>query len=43
MIDNDWKPRVKRTQAKEQNGLKDKLAQAAFLSYWTTVEKNLPH
>ena len=42
MIDNDWKPRVKRTQAKEQNALKDKLAQAAFLSYWTTVEKNLP-
>ncbi|MGO9314497.1 MAG: type I-E CRISPR-associated protein Cse1/CasA [Desulfobaccales bacterium] len=42
MIDNDWKPRVKRTQAKEQNALKEKLAQAAFLSYWTTVEKNLP-
>lgn len=41
MIDNDWRPRVKRTQAKEQNALKDKLAQAAFLSYWTTVEKNL--
>ena len=41
-IDNDWKPRVKRTQAKEQNALKDRLAQAAFLSYWTTVEKQLP-
>lgn len=40
-IDNDWKPRVKRTQAKEQNSLKDKLAQAAYLSYWTTIEKNL--
>jgi CRISPR system Cascade subunit CasA len=40
-IDNDWKPRVKRTQAKEQNALRDRLAQAAFLSYWTTVEKNL--
>ncbi len=42
MIDNDWKPRIKRTQAKEQNALKERLAQAAFLSYWTTVEKNLP-
>jgi CRISPR system Cascade subunit CasA len=40
-IDNDWKPRVKRTQAKEQSALKDRLAQAALLSYWTTVEKNL--
>lgn len=40
-IDNDWKPRIKRTQAKEQNALRDKLAQTAFLSYWTTVEKNL--
>lgn len=40
-IDNDWTPRVKRTQAKEQNALKDRLAQAAYLSYWTTVEKNL--
>jgi CRISPR system Cascade subunit CasA len=40
-MDNDWKPRVKRTQAKEQNALKDRLAQAALLSYWTTVEKNL--
>lgn len=41
-IDRDWKPRVKRTQAKEQNALRERLAQAAFLSYWTTVEKNLP-
>ncbi len=41
-IDNDWKTRVKRTQAKEQNALKDRLAQTASLSYWTTVEKNLP-
>ncbi|MCK9375746.1 MAG: type I-E CRISPR-associated protein Cse1/CasA [Syntrophobacterales bacterium] len=41
-IDNDWKPRVKRTQAKEQNVLRERLAQTAFLSYWTTVEKNLP-
>lgn len=40
-IDNDWKPRVKRTQAKAQHALRDRLAQAAFLSYWTTVEKNL--
>ncbi|MFH0775461.1 MAG: type I-E CRISPR-associated protein Cse1/CasA [bacterium] len=42
MIDKDWTPRVKRTQAKEQNTLKNRLAQTAFLSYWTTVEKNLP-
>lgn len=41
-IDNDWKPRVKRTQAKEQGALKNRLAQTAFLSYWTAVEKNLP-
>jgi CRISPR system Cascade subunit CasA len=41
-IDNDWKPRVKRTQAKAQNALKNRLAQTAFLSYWTTVEKKLP-
>jgi CRISPR system Cascade subunit CasA len=41
-IDNDWKPRIKRTQAKEQNALRNKLTQAAFLSYWTTVEKSLP-
>jgi CRISPR system Cascade subunit CasA len=41
-IDSDWKPRVKRTQAKEQNALKDRLAQTAFLSYWTAVEKKLP-
>ncbi|RJP92405.1 MAG: type I-E CRISPR-associated protein Cse1/CasA [Desulfobacteraceae bacterium] len=41
-IDKDWISRVKRTQAKEQNSLKDRLAQMAFLSYWTSVEKNLP-
>lgn len=41
-MDNDWNPRVRRTKAKEQNALKDRLAQAAFLSYWTTIEKNLP-
>jgi CRISPR system Cascade subunit CasA len=40
-IDSDWKPRIKRTQANEQNTLKDRLAQTAFLSYWTTVENNL--
>jgi CRISPR system Cascade subunit CasA len=40
-IDSDWKPRIKRTQAKAQNVLKNRLAQPAFLSYWTTVEKNL--
>jgi CRISPR system Cascade subunit CasA len=41
-IDNDWNPRVRRTQAKQQNALKDRLAQTAFLAYWTTIEKNLP-
>lgn len=41
-IDNDWLPRVKRTQAKDQGKLKNRLAQTAFLFYWTTVEKNLP-
>jgi len=41
-IDSDWKPRVKRTQPKEQGALKNRLAQTAFLSYWTAVEKNLP-
>lgn len=40
-IDNDWRPRLKRTQAKEQSAVRDRLAQTAFLSYWTTVEKNL--
>lgn len=41
-IDYDWMQRVKRTQPKEQNTLKNRLAQTAFMSYWTTVEKNLP-
>ncbi|MFH0991638.1 MAG: type I-E CRISPR-associated protein Cse1/CasA [bacterium] len=41
-IDADWKPRIKRTKAKEQSALRDRLAEAAFLSYWTTVEKQLP-
>jgi len=41
-VDIDWRPRVQRTQAKEQNALKDRLAQTALLSYWTAVEKNLP-
>jgi CRISPR system Cascade subunit CasA len=41
-IDNDWKPRIKRTPAKEQNALRDRLAQTASLSFWTTVEKRLP-
>lgn len=40
-VDSDWNPRVKRTQAKEQSALRDRLAQKAFLSYWTTVELNL--
>ena len=41
VIDSDWNPRVKRTQAKEQNALRDRLAQKAFLAYWTKVETNL--
>jgi len=40
-IDRDWNSRVKRTQAKDQSKLKDRLAQSAFLIYWTVVEKNL--
>lgn len=40
-IDNDWNPRVKRAQARDQSTLRDRVAQAALLSYWTTVEKNL--
>ena len=40
-VDNDWKSRVKRTQAKEQNALKDRLAQPALLSFWTAIEKSL--
>jgi CRISPR system Cascade subunit CasA len=40
-IDNDWSPRIKREQAKNQSAIKDRLAQSSFLSYWTTVEKNL--
>jgi len=42
VIDTDWHPRIKRTDAKKQQTLKDRLAQTALLSYWTTVEKNLP-
>lgn len=42
-VDNDWGSRVNRTQAKNQKTLRNRLAQVAFLSYWTTVEKNLPH
>lgn len=42
MLDSDWKPRVKRTQARDQQVLKNRLAQTALLSYWTTVEKKLP-
>jgi CRISPR system Cascade subunit CasA len=40
-IDSDWTPRINRTQAKEQGKLKNRLAQTAFLFYWTGVEKNL--
>jgi CRISPR system Cascade subunit CasA len=42
IIDKDWNSRVKRTPAKEQKTMKNRLAQTALLSYWTTVEKNLP-
>jgi hypothetical protein len=40
-IDGDWKNRVNRTQAKEQNALRLRLAQVGLLPYWTAVEKNL--
>ena len=40
-IDNDWTPRIKRTQARDQTALKERLAQSAFLSYWTAIENNL--
>lgn len=41
-IDSDWVQRIKRTEAKKQNALRERLALSASLSYWTTVEKNLP-
>jgi len=41
LIDADWAPRVKRTEAKKQGVLRNRLAETAFLSYWTAVEKNL--
>ena len=41
-IDSDWNPRVRRTEAKKQNALKDRLAQTGLLAYWTMIEKNLP-
>ncbi len=41
-IDSDWQPRVKRTQPKEREALRDRLASTALMSYWTTVERNLP-
>jgi CRISPR system Cascade subunit CasA len=40
-IDADWTPRVKHTQAKDQGKLRNRLAQAALLFYWTAIEKNL--
>lgn len=40
-IDNDWSPRINRTQAKNQLALKNRLAQTSLLSYWTNVEKKL--
>lgn len=42
-LDPDWVSRIKRTQAKNRNTLRDRLAQSASLSYWTTVENNLSH
>ncbi|GJL53292.1 MAG: hypothetical protein NPIRA02_04240 [Nitrospirales bacterium] len=42
-LDADWKSRVeKRTEAKGRPALKNRLAQTALLSYWTTVEKQVP-
>lgn len=41
LIDADWMPRIKRTEAKKQGVLRNRLAETAFLSYWTSVEKNL--
>jgi CRISPR system Cascade subunit CasA len=41
-MDADWTPRINRTQAKDQGKLRNRLAQAALLFYWTAVEKNLP-
>ncbi len=41
-VDRDWRPRVERTQPRDRSALIDRLAGSAFLSYWTTVEKNLP-
>ncbi len=39
--DGYWKRRIENTEAKKRGGLKNKLAETALLSYWTTVEKNL--
>ena len=33
---------MERTQPRDRSALIDRLAGSAFLSYWTTVEKNLP-
>jgi len=41
-VDADWTPRVNRTQAKDQGKLRNRVAQTAFLFYWTAVEKKLP-
>jgi len=41
-VDGYWGRRVEKTEAKKREELKNKLARVAFLSYWTTVEKNLP-
>ncbi|MBI5552156.1 MAG: type I-E CRISPR-associated protein Cse1/CasA [Desulfobacterales bacterium] len=41
-IDGDWNQRVGRTQPKDQFALKMRLAETAFSSFWTMVEKNLP-
>jgi len=40
-INSDWNSRVKRTQARDQTKLRNRLAQVSFLSFWTAVEKNL--
>lgn len=40
-VDADWTPRVNHTQARDQGKLRNRLAQPAFLFYWTAIEKNL--
>jgi CRISPR system Cascade subunit CasA len=41
-VDHDWAPRVERTEPKLRRGLKNRLAQAGLLAYWTAIETTLP-